>query len=113
MSLESQLEKVTGPAWLMYYLCNHTPKYNSYQECYDAHFGAGKAYHQTGPWMGKPGDWLDDEDIAIKAHAMAKDDFEHDQQVGALRVDMVAMEKKTMEVMIAETEANELFVRWV
>lgn len=113
MSLESQLEKVDSPAWLLYYVGKHVPKYNSYQDCFESHFGAGKAYHQTGPWMGKPGEWMDDEDIAVKAHEMAKEDFEHDQQVGALRVNMVAMNHDTRDSMIEETEANELFVRWV
>jgi hypothetical protein len=113
MSLESQLEKATiNPAWMLFYLGYHTPKYANYQECFEAHFGAGKAYHQTGPWMGKAGPWMDDEEIAIKAHAMAKDDFEYDQQVGALEVNQVAMNHETQSDMIAETEADKNFVRW-
>jgi hypothetical protein len=112
MSLQSQLDNVAGPAWMLFYIGKHTPKYANYDECFNAHMGTGKAYHQTGPWMGKSGPWMDDEDIAVKAHVLAKDDFEYDQQVGALDVNMVAMNRKTKDKMILETEADKSFVRW-
>ena len=112
MTLQAQVDKMTAPVSMIFYIGVHTPEFETVEECYDAQLRDGIMYHQTGPWFGLPGPWMDTDRIAVIARERAIQEFKDDQHYGR-EVNCIAVTKTNWEELAAKLEETDTFIEWV